>query len=77
MARGKGNATAEQLMQRASAMLHVRHWNLSELPFQLRQAPQVYFNVESYLTAGAWGKTHNADIEMTYQRCSQVRLQIV
>lgn len=71
VAKGRGNATAELLLSQASAMLHVRPVNVSDLPFKLATIPQVYFNMESSARASSH-MDHDTGLEMTYQTCSQV-----
>lgn len=70
--RSKWNQTAQELLTRASAMLHPRNWSRTTLePTNLRTVPQVYFNMESIKTNHLLEMLHDAEIEMTYQKCSQ------
>lgn len=65
------NATASALLANASAMLHVDDIRIQGVPEQLRSGPHVLVIHESTQMSSAHA-THTADIEMTYQNCSQV-----
>jgi hypothetical protein len=71
LARSKGNATALTLLQHADALLQARTWTKA-MPEILSKVPKVFFMMESMTRDNGRYTQHTAELEMTYQTCSQV-----
>jgi hypothetical protein len=69
-----GNSTGAAMLPRAQAVIQHMCWNHSETPEHVRHLPQVMFSHESVARFPCLNR-QQADIEMSYRKCSQVSVQ--